>query len=237
MEKQEKFVTLKIGTSKIVSTLLAIVTVLVLASVITQAIRFLLLDPEIHRFSRFNLDAEANIPTYFSTMILFFSAVLLGMIALFKKKESDPYAFHWAVLSLIFFVMSIDEAAAIHEMSIKPLRSLLGAGGFFHYTWIIAGAVFFVIVVIMFLKFWLHLPYRTRILFALAALCYVSGAIGFEGISGFYKDVNKVIDFTYILITTVEETLELIGIVLFIYALLRYLVSSYPRVRIHINFR
>ena len=90
MDKQDKFVTLNIGSSKIVSTLLAILTVLVLASVITQAIRFLFLDPEIHRFSRFNLDVEGNIPTYFSTMILLFSAILLGTIALIKKKESDP---------------------------------------------------------------------------------------------------------------------------------------------------
>jgi len=237
MEKQKKFLTLNIGSSKIVSMLLAVVTFLILASVITQAIRFLLLDPEIHRFSRFNVDAEGNIPTYFSTMILLFSAVLLSIIALFKKKESDPYTVHWTVLCLIFFVMSIDEAAAIHEMSIKPLRSLLGAGGFFYYTWIVVGAIFFVFVLIMFYKFWLHLPYKTRILFAIATICYVSGAIVFEGISGFYKDMNKVIDFTYILITTVEETFEMIGIVLFIYALLRYLISFYPHIQIHINFR
>ena len=237
MDKQEKFVTLNIGSSKIVSMLLAIITVLVLASVITQAIRFLLLESEVHRFSRFNLDVEGNIPTYFSTMILIFSAILLGTIALIKKKESDPYAVHWTVLCSIFFVMSIDEAAAIHEMSIEPLRSLLDLGGFFYYTWIIAGAIFFIIVVFLFYKFWLHLPYRIRVLFALAALCYVSGAIGFEGISGFYKDVNKVIDFTYVLITTIEETLELIGIVLFIYALLRHLILFYPHMQIHINFR
>lgn len=237
MEKKEEFITLNINSSKIVIILLSIVTILVLASVITQYIRFHLMDPELHRFSRFNLDEEANIPTYFSTMILFFSAFLLGIIALFKKREHDPYSIHWTILSLIFVVMSIDEAAAVHEMTIVPLRTLFSGGGFFHYAWIIPGAVFFSVVAIMFFKFWLHLEYRIRILFFLAAACYIFGAIGLEGIGGYYVNSNIEIDFTYILITTAEETLELIGIVLFIYALLKYLVLSYQKACIRLTFQ
>jgi len=236
MEEKEEFITLNINSSKIVIILLSIVTILVLASVITQSIRFLLMDPELHKFSRFNLDEEGNLPTYFSTMILFLSAILLGIISLFKKKEHDPFRTHWTILSLIFLVMSIDEAAAVHEMTIRPLQILFSAGGFFHYAWIIPGAVFFSVIAIMFFKFWLHLEYWVRILFFLAAACYISGAIGLEGLGGFYVDTNE-IDFTYILITTVEETLELIGIVLFISALLRYLVLSYQKACIRLTFQ
>jgi len=236
MEEKEEFITLNINSSKIVIILLSIVTILVLASVITQSIRFLLMDPELHKFSRFNLDEEGNLPTYFSTMILFLSAILLGIISLFKKKEHDPFRIHWTILSLIFLVMSIDEAAAVHEMTIRPLQILFSAGGFFHYAWIIPGAVFFSVIAIMFFKFWLHLEYWVRILFFLAAACYISGAIGLEGLGGFYVNTNE-IDFTYILITTVEETLELIGIVLFISALLRYLVLSYQKACIRLTFQ
>jgi hypothetical protein len=237
MEKNEHFITLDIISKKIIYILLSIVIFLIIACVSTQAIRFFLLNPDIHQFSEFNMDAEANIPTYFSTMILFFSGVLIGMIALLKKKEGDSFALHWIILSFIFFALSLDEAAAIHEMSIKPLRTLLDATGFFYYAWIIPAAILVGVFAIIFFKFWLHLEYRIRILFFLAAVCYIFGAIGFEGIGGYYLSSNIKIDFTYILITTAEETFEMIGSVLFIYALLRYLVLSYQKACIRLTFK
>lgn len=236
MEKKLKIVTLKINSHKIISIFITILFVLVITSVITQAVRFFVLNDEIYKFARFNLDEEANIPTYFSTVMLLFISFLLGGIAFLKKVEEDPYKIYWIVLSIIFLTMSFDEAAALHEMIIKPLRILLNSGGFFYYTWIIPATIFFAIISILFFKFWWNLRSDIKMLFAISAIFYISGAIVFEGIGGFYRELNGKLNFTYNMITTIEETLELIGCLLFIYTLLRYLKNFYPHVGLKIKF-
>lgn len=239
MEKSEKFVTLNIRSSRIILTLLAIAAILVLASVTTQAVRFLILNPEVYTFDRFNLDAEANIPTYFSTIILFIAAALLAFIAFLKNEEKDPYRVYWFMLSLMFTAMSLDETASIHDKVVSPVKSVLGISGdgFLYYAWIVPAAALVILIVILFFKFWLHLEYRTRILFAIAAVGYVSGALGFEAIGGSYRNVHEEINLSYLLLTTVEESLEIFSIILFIYALLKYLGSYISQTCLRLNFR
>ena len=60
----------------------------------------------------------------------------------------------------------------------------------------------------------------------MAGAVYVGGAIGMEMIGGFYQDVYGY-DLTYVLLQTIEEVGEMLGIVIFIYALCYYL-SVYP---------
>ena len=62
------------------------------------------------------------------------------------------------------------------------------------------------------------------------------GAIGFEGASGYYLSLFKEGNLTYMMITMIEETFELVGIVVFIYALLGYLTLIYPQTQIYFNF-
>ncbi len=236
MTKEPGFVVMNVRSSRIVFALWAILVLLVIASASSQYIRFTYLDPEVNQLRRFNMDAEGNIPTYFATMILLFSGYLLGTVALIKRRDRDPYGNHWAVLSLLFILMSFDEAASVHEMSIEPLRALLGLSGFLHYAWIIPGAISVVIAGIIYFRFWLNLPSRTRTMFLVAGLCYVFGAIGFEAISGSYIDMAGEVDLTYAFITTAEETLEFSGVILLIQALLGFLSDVHPQTKFLVNF-
>jgi len=61
--------------------------------------------------------------------MLLLCAIFLEVIASAKKKASDDYAWHWQILALLFLGLSLDETAGLHEMTIKPLRSMLGASG------------------------------------------------------------------------------------------------------------
>ncbi len=88
----------------------------------------------------FYVDLEANVPTYFNVIILFISALLLGCIAAWKFSVKDKFRIHWAGLALIFLYLSMDEAAALHERLIKPMRSIVnfeGYGGLFYFAWVI----------------------------------------------------------------------------------------------------
>ena len=68
----------------------------------------------------FDLDAEENVPTFFSALLLLLAALLLALITVLKRASSDTYSRHWATLSLILLYMSVDEFSGIHEMFIKP---------------------------------------------------------------------------------------------------------------------
>jgi hypothetical protein len=78
---------------------------------------------------------------------------------------------------------------------------------------------------LIYFKFLLHLPPQTRRIFLLAAGLYVGGALGVELIHGHYLDLYGK-DLVYALIAAVEELLEMLGIITFLYGLLSYLRSQ-----------
>ena len=67
----------------------------------------------------FDLDREANIPTWYSSSALLVASGLLAIIAKVQASLGAPFVRHWAALSLIFLFMSIDESAAFHDKVIN----------------------------------------------------------------------------------------------------------------------
>ena len=88
------------------------------------------------------------------------------------------------------------------------------------------------IVGIGFLPFLLRLPSRTRNLFALSGIVYVGGAIGVEMLSASQADLNGEDNLAYALIVTLEELCEMVGVVLFLHALLDHLHTLLAGVRV-----
>lgn len=151
------------------------------------------------------------------------SSLLLASIATEKRCGRDPYRWHWAFLSFTFLMLSMDEAAEIHEVSIRPLRDFFDAGGLFYFAWIIPAMVLVVLFGIAYLRFLGDLPRTTRYLFVSAAGIFLAGALGVEMLGGKYAEEHGHNNVVYVSYVHVEEFLELMGMVLFIYALLRYM--------------
>jgi hypothetical protein len=168
----------------------------------------------------FDLDQEGNLATWFSVALLLLNATVLGSIALVRHGERGGWA--WAGLSRLLLAMSVEEGAALHEMTVLPLRHLLDAGGLLYYTWVVPGALFVLCVAAVYLPFLVRLPVRTRNLFFLAGFVYVGGVIGFEMISGRHAALYGIDNLGYKLLAHVEETLEMAGQVILLYALLDY---------------
>lgn len=174
----------------------------------------------------FNLDREINYPSWYSSFTLLFCAILLGIIAAAKKKQGDRFLSHWKALGFIFVFLSLDEILSIHEiLIIDDLRKALNLGGFFYFIWVIPGAIFVLLTALAYLKFLRHLPQKTRQLFLLAGSIYVGGALGMEMVCGYYADAVGQRNVIYGLMVSVEEILEMVGVIVFIYALLSYIGS------------
>jgi hypothetical protein len=165
----------------------------------------------------FDTAEEANITSWFSSVLLFIAALLVLLISRIKKWQMDVFARHWSMLAVLFFFLSLDETAGLHEMTIQPLRNALGASGALYFTWVVLVIPLIVILGIVFLRFLMNLPVRTRLQFVIAGAVFFAGAVGFELLGGLFHDRG----FYRILIAT-EETLENIGTGIFIVSLLSY---------------
>lgn len=173
----------------------------------------------------FSLDRETNVPTWYSSSALLLCAALLGMIAHSTKKLQGRYVAQWTILCVIFVYLSVDEAAAIHEHA-SQLRDPLRASGIFYYAWVIPAGILVALFAAAFLRFLLDLPVRTRALFAIAGVGFVGSGLGIEMISGAHAELFGGENLVHKLISTSEEMLEMMSVVLFIYAILDYARSS-----------
>jgi len=226
---------ISLSPSTIARVLGVIALLLVLASVAGQLSKFLLGHGHLKGLvPLFNLDQEQNIPTYFSALLMIFASLLLAVIAVLDGKHRTHDVSKWAILSFGFLYMAYDEAFQVHELLIRPVRSLLGGGslGIFYYAWIIPGIALVLVIALYFSRFLWRLPVATRRTFLLAATLFIGGSIGFEMIGGAWAELHRQPNLTYSMITTVEESLEMAGVIVFIYGLLVYLADNYKEVRL-----
>ena len=100
----------------------------------------------------------------------------------------------------------------------------------FRYAWVLPYGAAVIVGSLLGLRFFLRLPRPTQRRFLLAAALYLGGAIGFEMIGGAYVAGQTAFQRTsaYILIFTVEELLEMAGLIMFLNALMRHLEEVYP---------
>lgn len=185
----------------------------------------------------FNLDSEENIPTYFSVLLLLTCSLLLAIIAVFNRQVNDPHISKWWILSLGFLFMAYDEAFQVHELLSNPVRSILGnrGVGLLYFSWVVPAIILVVFLFAYFLRFLLQLPLASAIRFLFAALLYLGGAIGVEMLGGDYVELHGMHNWTYVLTYTLEESLEIFGMIFFIWALLKYMQDRYQTLHITIG--
>ncbi len=230
-------ITIKLNPKIILIALLIMVAVIVGLSIYGQKVRFFgvadIRGPW-HEFvldqlmQNFYLDAEGNITTFLNALLLFVPSLLLAGIGMWKISVQDKYRFHWIGLAMIFFFLSIDEAAVIHESMIKPMRAIVGAEGFFYFAWIIPGMAIIAVFGLVYLMFFLHLENKFKILFLFSLGVYIGGVIGGEMISGYFAANIGQKNITYAIAASLEESLEYIGCSLIIYSLLKYIEHYLP---------
>lgn len=184
----------------------------------------------------FNFDQESNFPTLYSVLALGFSSYLLAIITLIKKSRNARYAKHWKALSIIFIFLAIDEACSIHELSIPLLRGAMNAQGILYFTWVVPAFVLLIVFLIAFRKFVLNLPFKIKVLFIASGAVYVCGALGMELIGGYIADTYGY-NTLYGAASSLEEILEMLGIVIFIHGLLTYIQSQLTELHLSLSFQ
>jgi len=183
------------------------------------------------------LDSELSLPAWYSSMLLFFIAGLLALIGRAARAVADRDAGRWLLLAAIFLAMSLDEAASFHESLMVPLREGLGLTGILYYAWVVPGAIGVALIGAFFLPFVLRLPRRTAALIVLAGALFVGGALGMELIGGALEEAVTKQSLAYSIVSTIEESLEIAGLTVFVLALVRHVGGQWEAVAPQITAR
>ena len=203
-----------------------IIVFLAIAHVVMQSVRYFAGMPEFYGLVRqFDMGVEANLPTFFSAFQLLVTSLVLAVIGLARRQQSDPVALEWLLLALIFLVMAVDETSEIHEMAVRPFREFAPwlASGFFYWAWVLPASVLVAVVAWRYAGFvFRYLPADTRSSTILGAALFVGGAIGVEMPEARYVEINGLDNFTYGMFVLAEEILEMSGVLVFLRGIMRY---------------
>jgi hypothetical protein len=184
-----------------------------------------------HLARQFNLEQEGNLTTWYSSTTLLLSAVLLALLWQRARGEGRRFAANWGVLCVAFVYLSADESASLHEAAAEILVQRVHASGIFYYAWVILALPLVVLFAVYNFRFLLSLSSRVRKGFIAAGSLYVGGALGLEMVEGQIATSLGTDGMAMQAARTLEEVLELSGIVIFIDSLLFELVGAPTSVR------
>ena len=226
---------LVLNPKRVAKTLMALVLCLSVAGIAAEC-SLALLTPGSHPglaelLRKFQLDEELTVPAWYSSVALLACAGLLGVISYSKTKS--PYFRHWAALAALFVYLSIDEMAALHELLVAPFRGQLHTHGLLYYAWVIPAFAFVCGLTLVYWRFlFQHLDRKTRRRFVLAGCLFVAGALGLEVFEGAIDEQVGRHNVRYQGLVVVEETFEMLGVLIFMHALMAYIGSNLGEVRI-----
>ncbi len=168
--------------------------------------------------ARFGLDNELSIPTWFASMLALASAAIAWLAA---HRESSPQITKgWQLLAFIGLMISLDEMAALHELALQGLHILAQFGEeqtFTQNAWLLV-LPFIVIGLVaagLYVRRLFPSGFRKRLLIATAV--YLSGALVVEYAAIQVDKASILYNFGLVV---VEEGLELVGLWLFLRAVL-----------------
>lgn len=219
----------ELDAGKVARRLSLVVLALLAAHIATQA---LVLFGAVGRGSRgvalFDLNQEDNFPSLYSGAALLLTSALLAAAGAAERRRNRPAA-AWNLLSGVFVMLAADEWLSLHETIGSHMKRLVHASGALHHPWVIPGGLITAALGVLYVPFLLRLPKRTRILFVVSGLIFVGGAVGMEMVGGLIMDRWGGESLAHAVEVLVEESMEMFGIVFFIYSIISYLQTEFPR--------
>lgn len=181
----------------------------------------------------FSLDMEANLPTLFSSAILFFSAFLFYLLSKISQDKKSKDRLFWLGLSFIFTFLAFDESIKLHEVISDLTDKFVHGSGYLDYPWVLPYTVLVLVVGLFYIRFFWRMERKVFWSFVVAAIMYVGGAIGFELLGANEASIHSPDTVLYSIYATTEESLEIFGVIL----LIKILLDILGNVSFKLNFR
>ncbi|MBT8113901.1 MAG: hypothetical protein KJP04_00875 [Arenicella sp.] len=212
---------ISIHRKKFIRTLVWLAAVLIVVHSVVLAIYFYIDDPDEFDFVRLvDMDYEGNLPTLFSVFLFFINSVFLYLIYRIGKHKSQPFTAYWLGLACIFLFLGIDEGTRLHEELGDLVENFVDAKGVLYFPWVIPYVSALFIAGLIYFRFFLTLERPLQVRLMISAALFLSGAVGVEMISANEADQAGTSTLTYSVLYTIEETLEMAGLIFFAHTLL-----------------
>lgn len=208
---------------KVVRILVVVAVLLLLANLVGLWMIYVLGYADVYRLAQlFDFDTEQNVPTYYSGCLFLLNVLLLLSVRQAAKILSKPSVI-WLMLAALFLFLGFDELFAVHELLGRPVREAWNLSGIFFFAWVLPYGAAVLLLAMLFLPVWWRLNQRSRFWLGMSAATYLAGALGMEMIGGLYRQP----DLLFLSLTTIEESLELAGLIMLTYSLLLLLQLEY----------
>lgn len=215
---------ISLNISKIIKFLSFIAILLIVANTIMLTLYFTINDASKFDFIQLvDLGQEANLPTLFSSIILMISAFLFYLLANVEKEQQQGNKPYWLGLSFIFAFLSFDEGATIHEMIGDFTETFVGHSGVLFYPWVISYSILVVILGFFYFRFFKRMESKVFWAFVGAAVLFLTGALGIELLEAKEESIHNADTLLYCTYFTIEESLEMFGVIYLIHTLLNLL--------------
>lgn len=225
--------TLTFNRRKIILTLAVFAFILVLIHSIVLAIYFYVGNPDEFDFVRLiDLDYEGNIPTLFSSLLFLTNGVLLYCLYQATKQAEMPGAGYWLGLALVFTFLGFDEGSRLHEEIGDLFENVVLSEGYLYFPWVIPYSIAFIVAVAIYFRFYLTLERELQVRLFVCAAVFLSGALGVEIISAREADIAGTSSLSYSVLYTIEESLEMAGLILLVDTLLRQFGKHHSEVKV-----
>lgn len=172
------------------------------------------------------LSYEQNLPTWVASALLLACSLLLWLIGRTEATGVGRWRRHWYLLAALFAYASLDEVTELHENWGAFIDTGDALGGLLYFSWVIPAAAVVLGLALLYRGFLFALPAPTRRRFLLAAALYLGGALAMELPLGYWASDHGIDNLVYGLIDWLEETLELAGASVFLYALALHLLAK-----------
>ena len=161
-------------------------------------------------------------PTYYSGCLFLLNVLLLLSVRQAAKTLSKPSVI-WLMLAVLFLFLGFDELFAVHERLIRAHREAWNLSGIFRFAWVLPYGAAVLLLAMLFLPTWWRLIQRSRCWLGMSAATYLAGALGMEMIGGLYRRPRLL----SVSLKTIEESLEMAGLIMLTYSLLLLLQVEY----------
>ncbi|UOY03602.1 hypothetical protein [Blastococcus sp. PRF04-17] len=160
----------------------------------------------------FDVNSEANVPTWFSVALLAAAGAAAVGPGLLSRSAAPGRSRFFLGLAVVLLLLSLDEMAGIHER-LGALGAVVAGGSGLHFVWVVPGAAAAVLLLAGLVLGGRSLPSLIRRRLSFAAAVYLTGALVVEAVSGQVLAAHG--DRAgYLVVTAVEELLEMLGVVL-----------------------
>lgn len=233
--------TVTIDLQRLMRVLVAIMALLLVSGTAANIITNQVAPTKEHKLAklmnRFDLGFEPSIPNWYSSFSLLACSIILGTIAAAAWRPRTRWRWHWLILSGLFLLLAIDEGVRFHEMLHTVMVEFVEPSGLLFFPWVIPAMIFVAIVGLSYLPFLWRLPRRTALLFTTAGAVFVGGAVGMDVIGGVLVEQYGMESVQHSIAQFFEEFGEMLGVLIFAYALLEWIRDHVGAVRLQIGGR